>query len=81
MSYSYTIIENEVSVIKSLEKFFKENHDYSCVGISSEYDESFDIILQQCLTMFWLLVIDFSQYSSIDTVLLLSIISIDHQSK
>ncbi len=47
MSYTYTIIEKEVAAINSLERFFKGNHDYRCVGISSAYDESLDIILKE----------------------------------
>ncbi len=47
MSYTYTIIEKELAAIKSLEGFFKDNHDYRCVGISSGYDESMDILLKE----------------------------------
>lgn len=47
MCFTYAIIEKEVSAINSLKKFFEGSLDYRCVGISSGYDESMDIVLKE----------------------------------
>ncbi|MCF6348875.1 MAG: LytTR family DNA-binding domain-containing protein [Flavobacteriaceae bacterium] len=46
MPYKYLIIESEKQIIKNLKTSFKEFPNYSCIGISSCFDKSLDLILK-----------------------------------
>lgn len=46
MRYRYSIIESEIITIKSLQNFFNKFQDYSCVGVSNNYDQALDVILE-----------------------------------
>ena len=46
MPYRYSIIESENITIKSLQNFFNKFQDYSCVGVSHNYDQALDVILK-----------------------------------
>ena len=46
LSYRYSIIESENITIKRLENFFNKFQEYSCVGVSQNYDQALDVILK-----------------------------------
>ena len=46
MQYRYSIIENEKTTINGLQNFFSKADNYSCVGVSHNYDQALDVIIE-----------------------------------